>query len=265
MKNPKRKSVSVRESMSVLAVILGCFALAGSVTAEKAEAGVVTADSTAWTNDGLTGEIGLDYRAFDIKRSRTVHIPAVMEHGQVIVPARDIKVPFTVRPSGLSGSGKVSGRLGSDVLVGIGYGGKLYGYTAVKNGGLVGSIGGTAFNSDRSQLFGSVAFSPIKNTAVFADFRQSQTSYGVQQQLGNAFVYGAYSPNTNGYAAGIGLEIGSRTEAPVKVAVPSDLVCPSGYDQYDGGCVKTIPAPTRIAPAPPIDPAPSKGYVRGRG
>lgn len=271
-----------KEKAGYIASILCLFVAAGTITAtdaKKAEAGVPTADSSAWANDGLTGEIGLDYRTYNKPAVRTETrtrnvidtlaytlppIPAyVDDHGVHIpeVPARHVEAtykaenyhvstPFTQRINNTSGSGKISGRpFGPDVLVGIGYGGKLYGYTAIKNGNLVGSVGATAFNFNPPQVFGSIAYSPIKNTAVFADFRQGQTSYGLQQQMGDAYVYGAYSPKTNGYAVGIGLEIGSKGETPKAIAVsppppaPNDDDCEAGYKMFQGGCAKKVAAP----------------------
>lgn len=206
-------------------------------------AGVPTADSTAWTNDGFTIEAGTDYRTFDVKGVKTTHIPEVIgEHGKVITPARDIKTAFTKNFNNRVLSGKVSTKLSSDVLIGVGYGGNIYGYTAVKNGNLVGSIGGTSFNAGKPEVFGSVAYSPIKNTAVFVDFRKGQTSYGVQQQMGNTFVYGSYSPNINGYAAGIGVELGGQS---TKQAVDEVLSWP-------------VPAPDTVITSQPVTSQPDQ-------
>lgn len=264
MKNPKRHNYNFRSNLFSLAAILGMFAAAGTVTTDikKADAGTVTADSKAWTNDGLTGEVGIDYRSFDVKRSTIIRTPVSVSHG-VVVPASIRIVPVTSRVNNLNDSGKISGRVSSDILLSVGYAGKLYGSSSVKNGNLVGTIGSTAFNNgERPQMFGSIAYSPIKNTAVVVDFRRGQTSYGLQQQVGDAYIYGAYSPSTNGYAAGIGLEVGGN--APVAKA-PS---CPATYDLRDGGCIKKIAAPVRqVDTVVPLPPAPPKGEfgIRGRG
>lgn len=232
MKNPKRNARQFRQSMFSLAAIIGAFAVAGSI-ASPADAGVVTADSKAWTNSGLTGEVGVDYRSFEQTKTRTetrtrevkVVVPATAatydEHGVELTAATPeytairhqiyhVTVPFTQRNSGLQGTGKVSGRISSDVLLSVGYGGSLYGSTSVKNGKLVGTLGTTLFGTNRPQLFGTVAYGVAPNLSAIADFRQGQSSYGAQYQMGNSHLYGAYSPATKGYSFGYGLEVGSR-------------------------------------------------------
>lgn len=213
------------EAFSSTCAILLSFAIVGTVA--PAEAGIVTADSQAWVNDGLTGEVGANYRSFDVKavkqerRIREIVVPPTpdrvieVDGTHVTIPGTPattrqetffVNTPFTKRITGLNGAGKVSGRISSDVLLSIGYDQNLNASASVKNGTLVGTVGST-FNG---QLFGTVALSPFKNVALFADMRRSQTSYGTQLQLGDTNVHYAYSPATQGHSIGLAFEIGSR-------------------------------------------------------
>ncbi len=282
------KSINL-QSLGHALLIIGAFAFAGSVTAEKSEAlPVVTANSTEFKNDwtlsgGLDaiskerktvvpGSIGIfSYRA-DQPRfvgDTTITAPTMEAHGTYgyTGSAKRAASDSVIRPAVASGTKKDqsfqsegylkgSARLGSDATIGaVYYHDAIAPELAIRNGNLAAAIGYQF--GDRSSVTGSLAYS-ISKLSPFASYRDKAIYYGVEYQAGdNLAVQGAYRPDGNQYS--IGLSIGLGGSAAILATKPA---CEDGYgyNANFGGCVKKIAPPIRK-----IDTPPSVDIIRGRG
>lgn len=263
---------------------LTSIALVG-LSATAASANVVTADSIAWENDS-TLEVGASFRSYDhpVHKVREVHVPAVKDcQGRIISHAYSYHQNYTVLQNfqTTTGNGKISKKIGSDFLTSIGYDSKAYGAATVRNGNLTGTTG---VNTD-GKVYGSIAFSPVKNIALIYHAQSNVSAIGAQVQIGSTSIMGAYNTNGGGYSIGLGQEVGLSGKTPTfrlqpvasaeiktggevivitpkvvslpKVAKPTTLAPKPGYCQVMGANGFPVIKPC-VAPA-------DVKYIRGRG
>lgn len=278
------------QSLGHALLVIGAFALAGSITAEEADAlPVVTSNSAEFKNDwtiggGLDavskerkivtlGSIGVfSYRA-DSPRfvgDTTITAPTMEAHGtygytasvkrangdSVIRPAVASRTK-TDRPIQTEGYLKGSARIGSDVTIGaVYYHDAIAPELAIRNGNLAAAVGYQF--GDRASATGSIAYS-IGKLSPFASYRDKAMHYGAEYQVGdNLAVQGAYRPDGNQYSIGLNIALGnSATKVATKPACEDGY----GYNANFGGCVKKIVAPVRQ----PVTTPPNADVIRGRG
>lgn len=278
------------QSLGHALLIIGAFAFAGSVTAEKSEAlPVVTANSTEFKNDWtlsggldaiskerktvIPGSIGVfSYRA-DSPRfvgDTTITAPTMDTHGTYgyAANAKRTASDSVIRPAVASGTKtdrpfqgegylKGSARLGSDATVGaVYYHDAIAPEMAIRNGNLAAAIGYQF--GDRASATGSIAYS-IGKLSPFASYRDKAIHYGAEYQVGdNLAVQGAYRPDGNQYSIGLNIGLGS---SGTKVATKPACEDGYGYNANFGGCAKKFSAPVRQ----PVTTPPNVNVIRGRG
>jgi hypothetical protein len=247
-----------------------------------AQANSITADSKAWTNDGLTLEVGASQRQFEVSgikpvhKVREVHVPAIEAYCYINAHGQEIYVPrvegytyhenytvyenFTKQVGKASANAKVTGRLGNDVLLGVGYDSHLYATGGIRNGSLVASTG---LNTSGS-YFGTLAYSPIKNLAVIAHAQKEFTAYGLQTQLGNTSFQVAYAPSVKGWSFGVGQEIGSKSEPTFNLQPVPEMV--KALVPVKSPAIVKVPVKSPAIVKSPAKKVPANSqYIRGRG
>jgi hypothetical protein len=123
---------------------------------------------------------------------------------------------------------------------------------AVKVNNLVAASAGVSLNGD---INGSVAVSPVKNLALYAEYVNQGANYGVQYQAGDVAIQAYTRPDAQAYGVGVAINFGQEAPKPrlePKVQAPE---------------VKTpeVKTPVLVAPsrtAPKVD---EPVYIRGRG
>lgn len=225
--------MNLKETASLTATILTAIA---ACSAAPADAGVVTSDTRAWVNEGVTVGVGETFRQYQIpavrqeQRTREVVVPAVaaydipaydrdgIHYPAVHVPAVaattrhetfNVAVPFKKTINGYATYGSLATKLAPNLLVTLTQDRSLSGQVSYRSGSVTVSGGSDV----RGNLSVTLAISPTKDLALFVDQRFGQTSYGTQFQLGNSNVHYAYAPASNGHSIGIGFEIGQEPAA----------------------------------------------------
>jgi hypothetical protein len=274
MKNPKRQPLTIRQSFYTLGAILGLFAAAGTVAPEKAKSMPIETSNSPIFKQNFTFTGGANY-GFN-QQSRQKVTPRVVEINGTHIPLCQYgitpvngKCPDIINRNGTSftGYGQGAVRVGGNTAILGGYdsnGKTIYGAAAAKFDGLAITAG-----ADRYGIRYSAAYS-VGPVSPFYARQQALDHYGVDIRMSDNFsINGAYRGDGS-YLAGVRLDVGGGGQsaaAPKVASVPAlpvsnppalKLVCPSGYYQFQDGCMQDLPpAPTRV----PVDP---RG-VRGRG
>jgi hypothetical protein len=188
-----------------------------------AQANSITSDSKAWTNEGLTIEVGASQRQFNVSgvkpvnKVREVHVPSVPAYTYHDAHGREVHVPevpgynyhenYTVYEAvtknigRLSGNAKFTGKVTPGIIVGAGIDNRFYLTTAVKIDNLVASGGINTAGSHHATL----AYSPVKNVALIAHNQKEFTAFGTHTS-----VQVTYAPAVQGWSFGIGSEVSTR-------------------------------------------------------
>jgi hypothetical protein len=247
-----------------------------ALTATTVQANSITADSQAWSNDGLTVEVGASQRQFNVEgikpvhKVREVHVPLVPAYTYHDAHGREVHVPevpgynyhenytvyekFTKNVGRLSSNAKVVGKVAPGVILGAGFDNRLYATAAVKVDSLVASGGVNTSGNYHVTL----AYSPFKNVALIAHNQKEFTAIGTQVQLGGTSIQVAYAPAVQGWSFGIGQEVSTKQptfqatkiEEPIKAANVAPKV------------VKAISV-TPVKKSKPLDL--NQKFIRGRG
>lgn len=198
-----------------------------------ASANSITSDSKVWEKD-LSVELGYDYRNFNIPVTRTRDVPAVLEHGRIVTPARHERYTVIKNISNSSGNVRATKLIGSDAALSVGYNGKGYGSATLRNGALTGQLGLTT----EGNYFATATVSPFKNVAMVYHNQRNVSAIGAQVQLGNFSVLGSHNMAAGGgYSIGLGYEFGSNPAAPAPTlaltlpaasAAPAPAPCRNG-------------------------------------